>query len=367
MNQAATTTSGDAPRLRIALTADPYLPVPPRLYGGIERVIDFLARGLVERGHAVTLFAHPKSETGGELVAYGAPPHFGRRQRLAELWQLGSGLWRRRDQFDLVHSFGRLASLLPLLPLRRLAKIQSYQRAEIPWPSVAKATRLAGDSLRFTACAAHVYGSAPAERWHAIFNGVDLAPFPFVGEVSAEAPLVFLGRIEALKGVHHAIAIARASGRALVIAGNRVQNQDGDEADDYFQRQVAPHIDDDRVRYIGPVDDRQKAALLGKAGALLMPIEWEEPFGIVMAEAMACGTPVIGFARGSVPEVVRDGVNGFQCSTVEGAVAAVAKLAEIDRAAVRADCEARFSATVIVDRYEALYFELYRRLRERRS
>ncbi len=345
-----------APRLRIALTADPYLPVPPRLYGGIERVIDFLARALVERGHTVTLFAHPESTTGGDLVAYGAPPHFGRRQRLQELWQLGSGLWRRRRQFDLVHSFGRLAALLPVLPLRRLAKIQSYQRAEIPWPSVAKATRLAGHSLRFTACAAHLFGTPPVGRWQAIFNGVDLNPFPFVGEVAAEAPLVFLGRIEAIKGVHHAIDIASASGRPLVIAGNRVEG----EADRYFQRQIEPHLDDERVRYIGPVDDRRKAQLLGSAGALLMPIEWEEPFGIVMAEAMACGTPVIGFARGSVPEVVRDGINGFQCSDVDGAVAAVARLAEIDRGAVRQDCVERFSAAAIVDRYEALYFDLCR-------
>ena len=349
-------------RLRIALTADPYLPVPPRHYGGIERVIDFLARGLVERGHAVTLFAHPESQTGGDLVSYGAPPHFARRQRLRELWQLGTGLWRRRDQFDLVHSFGRLAALLPILPLRHLAKVQSYQRAEIPWPSVAKATRMAGDSLCFTACAAHLFGDPPAGRWRALFNGVDLAPFPFVSEVATEAPLVFLGRIEALKGVHHAIAIARASDRALVIAGNRVDDDNG-----YFQQRVEPHLDDDQVRYIGPVDDRQKGQLLATASALLMPIEWEEPFGIVMAEAMACGTPVIGFARGSVPEVVRDGVNGFQCRDVEGAVAAVARLDEIDRTEVRADCEARFSAEVIVNGYERLYLELCQRIRKQRS
>ncbi len=362
MNRAAPQAGEEPPPLRIALTADPYLPVPPRLYGGIERVIDFLARGLVERGHTVTLFAHPESETGGELVPYGAPPHLGRRQRMGELWQLGSALWRRRSRFDLVHSFGRLAALLPLLPVRRLAKIQSYQRAEIPWSSVAKATRLAGDSLCFTACAAHLFTDPPAGRWQAIFNGVELAPFDFVAEVVADAPLVFLGRIEAIKGVHHAIEIARASGRALVIAGNRVEG----EADRYFQQQVEPHLDGERVRYVGAVDDRRKAELLGSASALLMPIEWEEPFGIVMAEAMACGTPVIGFARGSVPEVIRDGVNGFQCTGVEGAVAAVARLGEIDRAAVRRDCAARFSAEVIVERYEALYFELCRRIGEQR-
>jgi glycosyltransferase involved in cell wall biosynthesis len=345
--------SSDHSTLRIALTADPYLPVPPRLYGGIERVIDFLARGLAERGHAVTLFGHPESRTAGTLVPYGAPPHFGRRQRLTELWQIGAGLWRRRNRFDLVHSFGRLAALLPVLPLRRLAKVQSYQRAVHHWASIARAQRLAGPSLRFTACAAHMFASAPAGRWQAVFNGVDLAPYPFVARVGGDAPLAFLGRLEAIKGPHHAIAIARRAGRALVIAGNRV---DG-EADAYFERELAPHLDGERVRYVGPVDDAAKAVLLGSAAALLMPIEWEEPFGIVMAEAMACGTPVVGFARGSVPEVVRDGINGYLCRDVASAVEAVDRLSELDRAAVRRDCEQRFSSTAIVDAYEAIYRE----------
>jgi glycosyltransferase involved in cell wall biosynthesis len=346
-------------RLRIALTADPYLPVPPRLYGGIERVVDFLARGLAERGHEVTLFAHPASDTAGELVAYGAPPHSSRRQRLTELWQVGFGLWRRRQQLDLVHSFGRLAALLPVLPFRGLAKIQSYQRDEIPWRSVERATSLAGNSLRFTACAAHLFGNPPAGRWQAVFNGVELASYPFAAEVPPSAPLVFLGRIEAIKGVHHAIAIARGTSRDLVIAGNRVPG----EADQYFRREVEPHLDGQRVRYVGPVDDTQKAQLLGTAAALLMPIEWEEPFGIVMAEAMACGTPVIAFARGSVPEVVRAGVNGFACLDVREAMDAVGRLSEIDRTAVRRDCEARFSSTAIIDAYEAIYRDLVAQVR----
>jgi glycosyltransferase involved in cell wall biosynthesis len=178
--------------------------------------------------------------------------------------------------------------------------------------------------------------------------------------VDVDAPLVFLGRLERFKGAHSAIEIARRSGRRLVIAGNKVS--DGPEPD-YFDREIAPHIDDLRVRYVGPVDDRQKNALLGDAAAFLMPIEWEEPFGIVMAEALACGTPVIGFARGSVPEVVRNGVNGFACRGVDDAVAAVSRIFEIDRAVVRRDCEARFSDTAIVDAYIALYRDLLAEVR----
>jgi glycosyltransferase involved in cell wall biosynthesis len=192
-------------------------------------------------------------------------------------------------------------------------------------------------------------------NWHTVFNGVDLAKYVFVDRVPDDAPLVFLGRVERMKGAHNAIAIARRSGRRLVIAGNIVTS--GPHAD-YFNLEIRPYLDEQRVSYIGPVDDAQKNALLGSAAALLMPIEWDEPFGIVMAEALACGTPVIGFARGSVPEVVREGVNGFTSHDVDGAVAALSRLRDIDRHAARLDCEARFSDRAIVDQYEHLYYDL---------
>jgi glycosyltransferase involved in cell wall biosynthesis len=340
--------------LRIALTADPYLPVPPRLYGGIERIVDLLARGLAERGHQVVLFAHPESRTAGELVPYGLPPHQGLCRRAAELAQIGTGLLRRSGRLDLVHSFGRLAALAPVLPLRRLPKLQCYQR-EIPGRSVALARRASRGSLLFAACSASlIRGHAPAP-WRVVFNGVDLSLYRFVPEVPPDSPLVFLGRLEPIKGVHLAIAIARAAGRRLVIAGNRVETGG---AAGYFEREIAPHLDGNTVKWIGPVDDAAKNDLLGSAAALLMPIQWEEPFGIVMAEALACGTPVIGLRRGSVPEVVRDGVNGFVRDTAEEAAAAVPLLAGLDRREVRRDCEARFGADAIVSAYEAVYREM---------
>jgi glycosyltransferase involved in cell wall biosynthesis len=345
--------------MRIAITVDPYIPVPPRLYGGIERVVDFLVRGLVERGHAVTVFAHPGSRVPARLVPYGVPPHAGRWPRLAELWQVGHALWRGRGEWDLVHSFGRLAALLPILPYRKLPKIQSYQRDAVPWTGVRRAVRLAGGSLVFTACSTSVYRDRPGQgrrggEWRTIFNGVDLSRYAFAPAVAPDAPLVFLGRLEAIKGVHHAIAIAKIAGRRLVLAGNRLEHGRGAE---YFRREIGPHVDGHHVTYVGPVDDRAKSGLLGRAAALLMPLEWEEPFGIVMAEALACGTPVIGFPRGAVPEVVRDGVTGFLCASVADAAAAVDRLPGLDRAAIRRDCEARFADRVIVDAYEALYRE----------
>jgi glycosyltransferase involved in cell wall biosynthesis len=223
---------------------------------------------------------------------------------------------------------------------------------------VRRAVRIAGDSLSFAGASASVYDELPAQngsggRWHTLYDAIDTSKYDAVGCVPADAPLVFLGRIERIKGAHSAIAIARRAGRQLILAGNHATS--GPEAD-YFVREVQPLLDD-RIRYVGPVDDEAKNRLLGGAAALLFPIEWKEAFGIVMAEAMACGTPVIGFRRGSVPEVVTDGVTGFVCADVEAAAAAVAKIGTLDRARVRAECEARFSDRVLVAGMLALMSE----------
>jgi glycosyltransferase involved in cell wall biosynthesis len=342
--------------MRIAITVAPIIPVPPRMYGGIERIVDFLARGLVGRGHEVTLIAHPESQTAGRLIPYGTPPHFGAGPRASELRAVGRTLWGMRNDLDVIHSFGRLAALMPVLPLRALPKIQSYQRQLVPWRSVRIATMLGGGSMKFTGCSTSVYrpnGKPPvAGSWTTVFNGVEMSRYTFADTVPGDAPLAFLGRLERIKGVHNAIRIARAAGRKLIIAGNRV---DSGEAAEYFQRDIAPALRDGEIEYIGPVDDLQKNELLGKSAALLMPVEWDEPFGIVMAESLACGTPVIGFARGGIPEVIRDGVNGFVVRDCDHAVAAVARLGQLSRSATRADCESRFSDKVIVDRYEDIY------------
>jgi len=351
--------------MRIVITSDPYIPVPPRLYGGIERVVGLLVEGLVRRGHDVTLFAHPESSAPARLCPYGAPPHTGPVSRVRELVQVTTGLlseWRRAD---VVHSFGRLAALLPVLPIRSLPKIQSYGRA-IPWRGVRRAVDIAGPSICFTACSTQMYANTPAGqragRWETIFNGVDLDRFQLSASVPPDAPLMFLGRVERQKGPHHAIAIARRANRRLVIAGN-VEPSDCN----FFAREVKPHVDGSRVEYVGAVDDVQKNAWLGKAAALLMPIECDEAFGIVMAEAMACGTPVIAFRRGAVPEVVRDGVTGFICDGVEAAAQAVSRVPSLDRAAIRQDCEQRFADPLILDQYERLYQDMVERIQRMRA
>lgn len=343
-------------RLSIAMTVDPYIPVPPSTYGGFERVAAGLVNEFTARGHAVTLFAHPDSRIPGQHIPYGSPPHFGVRARATELWQVGSTLWRKRQQFDVVHSFGRLAALVPILVDRSFPKIQSYGR-EIAWAGVARGARLAGPSLTFTACSDAMWSGRADERhgrWATVYNGVDLSLYHATASVAPDAPLMFLGRLESIKGVHTAIEIARAADRPLVIAGNRVDSGDGRG---YFAREIEPHLDGRRVSYVGPVDDAAKNRLLGAAAAFLMPIEWDEPFGIVMVEAMACGTPVIGFRRGAVPEVVEDGVTGAVVDNAGDAVRAIDRVQRMDRLGVRARCAERFAYPIIADAYEQLYRE----------
>jgi glycosyltransferase involved in cell wall biosynthesis len=332
--------------MKIALTADPELPVPPHLYGGIERIVDMLVCGLVEHGHEVTLFAHPDSHVPCRLIRYG-----GSSQRPLDV--LRNTLSVSRLAFhrpDVVHSFGRLAYLTALLPTR-IPTIMSYQRKpsqdRVQW-----AARLArSGSLAFTGCSEHI---AAQIRPHApafpVFNGVPLGIYDFQPDVADDAPLVFLGRLAPIKGVHTAVEVAQQTGRRLVLAGNVPE-----EHQTYFNEEIQPQLDDKRLRYVGPVDDAEKNDLLGRAVAFLMPIEWEEPFGIVMAEALACGTPVIGTRRGAVPEVVDDGVTGFICDTTEEMAAAVEQLNDIDRTACRKRCERLFSGEAIVGAYEQLY------------
>ena len=333
--------------MRILLTADPEIPVPPALYGGIERIVDMLARGLVARGHEVTLMAHPQSATAGRLVAWPG----GKSQSKADTLRNAAALTREvtRGRHDLVHSFSRIAYMLPILP-SRLPKLMTYQRA-ISRRSVRLGHTLSRGTLHFCAISKwmtkHV---ADIGTWHLVFNGVPMATYTFRPEVAADAPLVFLGRIEEIKGPHIAIEVARQAGLPLLIAGNIP-----DEYRGWFDSNIAPHIDGNNVRYVGPVNDEQKNALLGAARAFLMPILWEEPFGIVMAEAMACGTPVIGLRRGAVPEVVEDGVTGYVVDTVDEMVTAVGRVGAIDRGDVRARAERMFSEEAMVGGYLGVY------------
>lgn len=334
-------------KLKIALIADPELPVPPTLYGGIERIIFMLIEGYISLGYEVSLFAHPDSQTGAKLFAYTGKKSTNKVDVLKNLVLINRELFR--NQYDVVHSFGRLIYLFPQLPFK-LPKIMSYQR-EPTQSSIKNAMNFAKlNTMFFTGCSEYISRQImPYAPSLAIFNGVNLSSYHFQEHVSQDAPLVFLGRIEPIKGPHIAIEVAIRTGKKLIIAGNIP-----DEHQHYFKEIIKPKLNTE-IKYIGAVNDVEKNKLLGTALVFLMPIEWDEPFGIVMAEAMACGTPVIGFNRGSVPEIIINGKNGYQCTNCDQMIDYVKKIHEISRMDVRKDAEQRFSSEVIIQQYINLY------------
>ena len=341
------------PYMNILLTADPELPVPPRLYGGIERIIDILVRELRQQGHSVGLVAQKDSTCDADAFF----PWRGRQsQKASDTVKNTAQLWQivQRVQPDVIHSFSRLQYLLPLLPAR-CPKIMSYQRQPTA-RTVRWASQLAKTSLTFTGCSEHIcrQGRAAGGQWAAIHNCVELNKYDFHPTVADDAPLVFLSRRDPIKGAHNAIEIALKSGRRLLLAGNRVETPAGEA---YWEARIAPFLDRSGIEYIGSVDDSQKNRLLGQAAAMLVPIEWDEPFGIVFAEALACGTPVISTPRGSLPEIVRSGIEGYLVNAIDEAVNAVQALPIIQRQHCRQRAEACFSAEAIVGQYARLYQE----------
>ena len=337
--------------MRILLTADPEIPVPPVGYGGIERIVDALVREFTARGHTAGLVAHADSQSPAAMrFAWPGRRSTSRGDTVRNVLALRRAAGAFKP--DVLHSFSRLAYLLPLLP-NRLPKVMSYQR-HTGGRQVTLAARLGGRSLRFTGCSEFIcaQGRRAGGQWTAIHNFIEPERFTFVPHVPANAPLVFLSRIESIKGADLAIAIARAAGRRLVLAGNQATS--GPERE-FWDAKIAPQLGRDGVEWFGEVNDVQKNELLGRAAALLVPIQWDEPFGIVFAEAMACGTPVLTCARGATPEIVEEGRTGFFLRTVEEGVAAVRRLGELDRAACRRAAEDRFSARMCGGQYLDLF------------
>jgi glycosyltransferase involved in cell wall biosynthesis len=343
--------------MRLLLTADPFLPVPPRLYGGIERIIAALATGLRGAGHTVALVAHPDSDLPVDAF-FPWPRNGGLLAHAATLRRAVAAFGP-----DLVHSFSRLAYLWGLAGGRQ-PLLMSYQRHPSA-RTTAWTQRLLGERLAFTGCSDYIaaLGRRGSRNWTAIPNFVELERYDFSPRVADDAPLLFLSRLDAIKAPHLAIDIARAAGRRIIVAGN-APSAGPDLA--YFENEVRPRLDAPDVDFVGPVDDRRKNALLGAAAALLVPIQWDEPFGIVFAEALACGTPVLATPRGAVPEIVVDGVHGFHIDTFEAGVAAIARLPEIDRRACRERAERDYSAAAVIPRYVATYADRLDEARGRR-
>jgi glycosyltransferase involved in cell wall biosynthesis len=234
----------------------------------------------------------------------------------------------------------------------------TYQRA-INRRSIQIGSRISYGSLWFSAISDWMMRDVKdIGTWRLVYNGVQLRKFDFTSHPGVGAPLVFLGRMEEIKGPHLAIEVARRAGANLILAGNV-----SPEHELWFRENVLPHVDGERVSYVGPVNDAQKNSLLGSARGLLMPILWDEPFGIVMAEAMACGTPVLGFARGAVAEVVEHGRTGYVCENINSLVESIQHVDALSRTDCRLRVERLFSEDVVIDGYISIYREMINRRR----
>jgi glycosyltransferase involved in cell wall biosynthesis len=338
--------------LRIAQIAPLYESVPPRLYGGTERVVSHLTDELVRRGHKVILFASADSKTAAELVpcrnvalrldsdlSWDIPAHL---SLLAEVRN-------RAHEFDILHFHlecfhlpfftDRVGQTLTTMHGRQdISDLATLYRHYPNYPLVS-----ISNSQRH---------SLPHLNWvKTIHHGYPKSQYTF--SPNKGGYLAFLGRIAPEKGLDRAIEIARQSSIPLRVAAKI------DRADkDYFEARIEPLLKGQGVEFIGEIGESEKSEFLGGALALLFPVSWPEPFGLVMIEAMACGTPVIAFPRGAVPEVVKHRVTGFIVHTVEDAVAAVTEIATLDRGTVRAEFERRFSVDVMATNYELAYTEL---------
>ena len=341
--------------MRLLLTADPEIEVPPTTYGGIERIVDVLVRRLRAAGPEVGLVARPGSTCPADQVfAWPGLSSLSAKDTLANMWALRRAVKTFRP--DVIHSYSRIAYLLPHLrgpvPL-----VMSFQRDPTP-RTVGLASKLAAPGmLTFTGCSEYIarIGRPSGGEWLGIHNFADTENLHFSPAVPADAPLVFLSRVEHIKGAHWAIEIARRTGQRLVIAGN---HSDTGPEGEYWREKIVPEIGRDGVEYVGPVDDAQKDRLLGGAKAMIVPIRWNEPFGIVFAEALACGTPVISCPTGALPEIVRPGIEGFLIESIEEGCEAIGKIGTIDRAACRRRAVEHFSADAVVARYLELYTRL---------
>ncbi|MEW9547582.1 glycosyltransferase family 4 protein [Nonomuraea sp. NPDC050783] len=337
-------------RLHIAMVAPPWFEVPPRAYGGIEAVLNDLVRALTKLGHQVTLIGAGRSGTPARFLAtYPKPPSDRLGEAMPEVVHAASANRLLADlDVDVVHDHslaGPLTAAGRSVPT--VVTVHGPAHGEM-----GEYYRLLGDSVGLVSISTAQRLLAPDLTWAGtVHNAIDVTTFPF--KERKEGYTLFLGRFSPDKGAHLAIDAARAAGRRILLAGKLIEPAEHE----YFDSHIRPRLGEDAV-YVGEADGAAKRRLLADARCLLFPIQWEEPFGMVMIEAMACGTPVVALRRGSVPEVVRPGVTGVVCDRPDELPAAIEAAGSLTPADCRAHVNRHFDAISMARGYEKIYERL---------
>ena len=326
--------------------------IPPKLYGGTERVVSWLTEELVALGHEVSLFGTADAITKATLVpVWPSATRLSRPQPhpFAPMASLLEAVAAAAPRFDVIHRHLDWVHI-PLLQRLQVPFLTTlHNRLDLPYlrnaaRSFAKAP--------FVSISNNQREPLPGLNWlGTVHHGLPAAMLEFSRH--SRGYLAFLGRIDPEKGPETAIRLAKASGLPLRIAAKVPSGKNK-----YFRDSIQPHVDGSQIQFIGEVGERDKSKFLQNALALLFPIDWPEPFGLVMIEAMACGTPIIAFKRGSVPEVIEDGVSGFVVENEAEALSAIARLKELDRSRVRETFERRFTARRMAEDYGRIYAKL---------
>jgi glycosyltransferase involved in cell wall biosynthesis len=355
--------------MRIAQIAPPWITLPPKNYGGTESVLYTLVEEQVAQGHKVTLFAPGDAKTSAKLVSFypqalikkGVPW----TMHLKAYYHLEKALEQvRQEHFDIVHTHLSAAGDLYLFPLTSSLDVPHVTTLHSHFPFDRKPDGTVGDADRYymdwAPCvplvaiseSARAQKKLPVNFVGVVYNGIDMGQYQIAGKRRGNY-FAWLGRFSPEKGAHLAIEAAKRAEVPIVLAGTIDRYQE--EARRYFHNKIEKQVDGEKVRYLGPVNMRQKVNLLSRARGFLNPIEWEEPFGMVMIEAMALGCPVISFARGAAPEIVVEGQTGFLVRDVDEMVQRIPRIDEIDREAARSHVERHFSARVMAKHYTQVY------------
>jgi len=353
-------------KLKIAQVAPLWYPVPPKGYGGTEAIVSKLTEGLIKKGHQVTLFASADSKTKARLVPVVNKNLFS----LNVPWLCDSynvlnliKSFSRAKEFDILHTHidvydpvFRAKSPVPTVATLHNIFWPSTQQKNGTWHEYRARILIYNQFLKlpYVAISNSYRKQCPAKIKfvETIHHGVDVSQLKF--NPKPENSFVWLGRLAPNKGLHLAVRMAKKLGFRLEISGKITSF----ENEVYFKKEIRPYLSS-RIKFVGEIkEEKEKAKFLGKGMALIYPLLWEEPFGIVMAEALACGTPVIAFNRGAAPEIVEDGKNGFIVKNLNGMKKAIFNIEKIDRFNCRKIAEAKFSLEKMIKNYENLYYKI---------